>query len=119
MTPAGRPSRAPHDAQPRLVTSSGVSTVVSGIPHLSENARRQLIPGTIPYYAWTSAVDVDLQTALAISRASAEALMALSAQAAETMREKLEVEVAKLQMDASPESEASVRAIRQLLDKAA
>lgn len=86
---------------------------------MSENARRQLIPGTIPYYAWTSAVDVDLQTALAISRASAEALMALSEEAAGKLREKLEVEVAKLQMDASPESEASCRAIRQLLDKAA
>jgi hypothetical protein len=86
---------------------------------MSDNARRQLMPGTIPYYAWTSAVDVDLQTALALSRASVEALMDLSAETAQKLREKLELEVAKLEMDASPESEASVRSIRQLLDKAA
>ena len=86
---------------------------------MSDQARRQLLPGTIPYYAWTSAVDVDLQTALAISRASAEALMDLSAEAANKLREKLEVEVAKLELDASPESEASARSLRQIIDKAA
>lgn len=86
---------------------------------MSDQARRQLLPGTIPYYAWTSAVDVDLQTALAISRASAEALMDLSAEAAKTLREKLQVEVAKLELDASPESEASARSLRQIIDKAA
>jgi hypothetical protein len=86
---------------------------------MSDNARRQLVPGTIPYYAWTSAVDVDLQTALAIGRASAEALMDLSAEAAQKLREKLEIEVAKLEMDASPEAEASARSLRLIIDKAA
>jgi len=86
---------------------------------MSDNARRQLVPGTIPYYAWTSAVDVDLQTALAISRASAQALMDLSAEAASKMRANLEIEVAKLELDDSPESEASARSLRQMLDKAA
>jgi hypothetical protein len=77
------------------------------------------MPGTIPFYAWTSAVDVDLQTALAISRASAEALMALSPEGARALREKLEVEVAKLELEATPEAEASARSIRQILHKAA
>ena len=86
---------------------------------MSDSARRQLMPGTIPFFAWTSAIDVDLQTALAISRASAEALMALSPEGARALREKLEEEIAKLELDASPESEASARSIRQILDKAA
>lgn len=86
---------------------------------MSDSSRRQIVPGTIPFYAWTSAVDVDLQTALALGRASAEALMAVSPEAARALREKLEVEVARLELEASPESEASVRSIRQILDKAA
>ena len=86
---------------------------------MSDSARRQIVPGTIPFYAWTAAVDVDLQTALALSRASVEALMALSAEASRTLREKLEVEVARLEIDATPESEASARTLRELLDKAA
>ena len=86
---------------------------------MSDNARRQLMPGTIPYFAWTSAVDVDLKTALAISRASAEALMTLSPEAAKVVRERLEEEAARLELEASPEGDASARAVRQMLDQAA
>lgn len=86
---------------------------------MSDSARRQIVPGTIPFYAWTSAIDVDLQTALALSRASAEAIMALSPEGARALREALAREVAKLELDASPESEASARSLRQILDKAA
>lgn len=86
---------------------------------MSDSARRQLVPGTIPFFAWTSAVDVDLQTALALSRASAEALMALSPEGARALREKLQDEVARLELEASPEAEASARSLRQILDKAA
>jgi hypothetical protein len=86
---------------------------------MSDSTRRQIVPGTIPFYAWTSAVDVDLQTALALSRASAEAIMALSPEGARALREALAQEVAKLELDASPESEASARSLRQIIDKAA
>jgi len=68
---------------------------------------------------WEISVDVDTQLALALSRASIAALMALSPHAAAVMRDALAREVDLLQAQNEPTSLAAAGGVLDLLRKAA
>ncbi|MFN3521549.1 MAG: hypothetical protein ACK4YQ_04820 [Phenylobacterium sp.] len=68
---------------------------------------------------WEISVDVDIQLALALSRASVNALLALSPHAAAVVRDALAREVDALQAQNDPPSLAAASSVLDLLRKAA
>ncbi|WP_374573781.1 hypothetical protein [Phenylobacterium sp.] len=68
---------------------------------------------------WEVSVDVDTQLALALSRASINALMALSPHAAAIVRDALASEVDELQAQKEPTSLAAAGGVLDILRKAA
>lgn len=77
-------------------------------------------PGTTKAQTpWETSVEVDLHLMLALSRASVNALMALSPQAAALVREALAAEVETLRDQNDPHSLAAVGGVLEILQKAA
>jgi len=76
------------------------------------------IPGN-PDSNWALGVDVDLYAALAISRASALALAAISPRAAQALRGALDAEIAAMEDARDPLSLAAADAVREVLDEVA
>jgi hypothetical protein len=68
---------------------------------------------------WETSVEVDLHLMLALSRASVNALIALSPQSAALVRDALAAEVEALQAQNDPHSLAAVGGVMELLQKAA
>ena len=68
---------------------------------------------------WTIGVDVDLHTALALARASTQALLQLSPLAHREISEALAVEIGELERRGDPLSLAAANAVRQYLPEAA
>jgi hypothetical protein len=69
--------------------------------------------------SWNVGVDVDLHTALALARASTQALLNLSPLAHREINEALATEVAELESRGDPLSLAAANAVRQYLPEAA
>jgi hypothetical protein len=68
---------------------------------------------------WEISVDVDIQLALALSRASVNALLALSPHAAAVVRDALAREVDALQSQNDPHALAAAGGVLDILRKAA
>jgi hypothetical protein len=68
---------------------------------------------TDPEAAWRAAVEIDLQAAIALGRASASAMLALSPLAHREMREALNHEVSSLARWGDPIAEAAAEIVRQ------
>jgi hypothetical protein len=69
--------------------------------------------------AWQLGVDVDLQTALALARASTKALLELSPLSHREITAALADEIARLEAESDPLSLAAANAVKQHLPKAA
>lgn len=68
---------------------------------------------------WTIGVDVDLHTALALARASTQALLQLSPLAHREISEALAAQIGELERRGDPLSLAAANAVRQYLPEAA
>jgi hypothetical protein len=69
--------------------------------------------------AWRVSVDVDLQTALALARASTRALLELSPLSHREITQALTEEIERLENQSDPLSLAAANAVRRHLPKAA
>jgi hypothetical protein len=69
--------------------------------------------------SWSVGVDVDLHTALALARASTQALLQLSPLAHREINDALVIEIAELERRGDPLSLAAANAVRQYLPEAA
>ena len=76
-------------------------------------------PAVAPASNWTINVEVELQTALALARASTQALLNLSSLAHREISEALQNEVRDLEQRGDPLSLAAAEAIRPYLPRAA
>lgn len=76
-------------------------------------------PASDPDTNWTIGVDVDLHTALALARASTQALLQLSPLAHREISEALAAEIGELERRGDPLSLAAANAVRQYLPEAA
>ena len=70
-----------------------------------------------PNSDWSQGVDVDLHAALAVSRASAFALAAISPAVAASLRSALNAEIAAMENARDPLSLAAAAAVREVLDE--
>lgn len=81
--------------------------------------REKAEPMNDPDSNWSIGVDVDLQTALALARASTQALLHLSPLAHREISEALVHEIDVLERRGDPLSLAAANAVRQYLPQAA
>lgn len=70
-----------------------------------------------PNCDWSQCVDVDLHAALAVSRATAFALAAVSPEIAANLRSALAVEIAAMENARDPLSLAAADAVREVMDE--
>lgn len=84
-----------------------------------QNGARRDEPDASADSNWKVGVDVDLQTALALARASTRALLELSPLSHREITAALEAEIAKLELQRDPLSLAAANAVRQYLPEAA
>jgi hypothetical protein len=74
-------------------------------------------PPIDPQSSWALGVDVDLNAALAVSRATALALATLSPAAAQALRQALGAEIAAMENTRDPLSFAAAEAVREVLEE--
>lgn len=74
-------------------------------------------PPVDPQSTWALGVEIDLNAALAVSRATALAVAAISPVAAKAMREALSAEIAVMENTHDPLSFATAEAVREVLDE--
>jgi hypothetical protein len=86
---------------------------------MTQPARHHALPCEDKNSNWSVGVEVDLQTALALARASTQALLQLSPLAHREMTTALADEIAKLERQSNPLSQAAANAVRQYLPEAA
>ncbi|MDP3750148.1 MAG: hypothetical protein Q8Q88_24240 [Phenylobacterium sp.] len=72
-----------------------------------------------PASSWVIGVEVDLQTALALARATTKALLHLSPLSHREISAALQQEIAVLEMQSDPLSLAAANAVKQYLPEAA
>lgn len=68
-----------------------------------------------PDATWRAGVDMDLQATMALARASATALLELSAESNREMRQALAVEIAALELIDQPDTRAAANLVRQCI----
>ncbi len=86
---------------------------------MTQPARSPAPDGHEPDSNWSIGVEVDLQTALALARASTQALLQLSPLAHREIATALSEEISRLEGQADPLSLAAANAVRQYLPEAA
>jgi hypothetical protein len=86
---------------------------------MTQPLRNPADPTANPDSNWGIGVDVDLQTALALARASTQALLQLSPLAYREINEALALEIDELERRGDPLSLAAANAVRQYLPQAA
>jgi hypothetical protein len=74
-------------------------------------------PPVDPQSSWALGVDVDLHAALAVSRATALALAAISPQVANALRQALSAEIRVMENASDPLAFAAADAVREVLDE--
>ena len=74
-------------------------------------------PPIDPQSSWALGVDVDLHAALAVSRATALALAAISPQVAAALSQALTAEIAVMENAHDPLAFAAADAVREVLDE--
>lgn len=77
------------------------------------------LPLNDPASTWVVGLEIDLQTALALSRAATKALLELSPLSHRAITEALQQEIDVLEMQSDPLSVAAANAVKQYLPEAA